>query len=112
MRRWWHSALVHAGGLLIFLSLVNHFPWAQSVAKSAAPASASTYDRDLARYQRYHVRLYGLLKRILRPNLESFQTGWGKYCLPLRAEDAVNEDCTEDELAYLSVFLMEMGVCT
>ena len=96
--------MVHAGGLLIFLSLVNHFPWAQSVAKSAAPASASTYDRDLARYQRYHMRLYGLLKRIVRPTLESFQTDGVKYCLPLRAADAINEDCTENELAYLSGF--------
>ena len=104
MRRWRHSALIRAGGLLIFLSLVNHFPWAQSVAKSAAPVSASTYDRELARYQRYHVRLYGLLKRIVRPTLESFQTGGCKYPLPLSAEDAIIENCTEDELAYLSGF--------
>jgi len=104
MRRWRHSALVHAGGLLIFLSLVNHFPWAQSVAKSAAPASASTYDRDLARYQRYHVRLYDLLKRIVRPTLKSFESGGIKYQLPLSAKDAVIEGCSEDELAYLSGF--------
>eukprot|EP00435_Cladocopium_sp_Y103_P024206 s1927_g5.t3 len=98
------SGLVRVGGLFISLCLVNHFPWAQSVAKSAAPARASRYERVLARYQRHHGRLYGLLKRIKRPRLESFESGGVKYGLPLRAEDAVVEDCTEDELAYLSGF--------
>lgn len=105
------SGLVRVGGLLIVLCLANRFPWAQSAAKSAAPVTSTSKDeRVLRRYQRHDGRLDGLLKRIKRPRLEFFESGGVKYWLPLSAEDAVVEGCSEDELAYLSGFSMEMGV--
>ena len=99
------AGLVRAGGLSIVLCLVSHFPWALSVAKSAALVTSTTrYERDLARYQRHHGRLDGLLKRIERPRLEFFESSGVKYWLPLSAKDAAIKDCSEDELAYLSGF--------
>ena len=99
------SGLVRVGGLLIVLCLANRFPWAQSAAKSAAPVTSTSKDeRVLRRYQRHDGWLDGLLKRIKRPRLEFFESGGVKYWLPLSAEDAVVEGCSEDELAYLSGF--------
>ena len=58
----------------------------------------------LEKLQRRRERLEGLLARIQRPRLESFEVDGKRYQLPLLAKDAEIEHCSEDKLAYLSGF--------
>ena len=59
---------------------------------------------SLEKLQRRHERLKGLLARIQRPRLESFEVDGKRYQLPLSAKDAEIEHCSEDKLAYLAGF--------
>lgn len=59
---------------------------------------------SLEKLQRRRERLEGLLARIQRPRLESFEVDGKRYHLPLLAKDAEIEHCSEDELAYLAGF--------
>lgn len=59
---------------------------------------------SLEKLQRRRERLEGLLARIQRPRLESFEVDGKRYHLPLLAKDAEIEHCSEDKLAYLAGF--------
>ena len=59
---------------------------------------------SLEKLQRRRERLEGLLARIQRPRLESFEVDGKRYQLPLSAKDAEIENCCEDKLAYLAGF--------
>ncbi len=59
---------------------------------------------SLEKLQRRRERLEGLLARIQRPRLESFEIDGKRYQLPLLAKDAEIEHCSEDRLAYLAGF--------
>ena len=59
---------------------------------------------SLEKLQRRHERLKGLLARIQRPRLESFEVDGKRHQLPLSAKDAEIEHCSEDKLAYLAGF--------
>ena len=59
---------------------------------------------SLEKLQRRRERLEGLLARIQRPRLESFEVDGKRYQLPLLAKDAEIEHCSEDRLAYLAGF--------
>ena len=59
---------------------------------------------SLEKLQRRRERLEGLLARIQRPRLESFEVDGKRYQLPLSAKDAEIEHCGEDKLAYLAGF--------
>ena len=59
---------------------------------------------SLEKLQRRRERLEGLLARIRRPRLESFEVDGKRYQLPLLAKDAEIEHCSEDKLAYLTGF--------
>ena len=59
---------------------------------------------SLEKLQRRRERLEGLLARIQRPRLESFEVDGKRYQLPLSAKDAEIEHCSENKLAYLAGF--------
>lgn len=59
---------------------------------------------SLEKLQRRRERLEGLLARIKRPRLESFEVDGKRYQLPLLSKDAEIEHCSEDKLAYLAGF--------
>lgn len=59
---------------------------------------------SLEKLHRRRERLKGLLARIQRPRLESFEVDGKRYHLPLLAKDAEIEHCSEDKLAYLAGF--------
>lgn len=59
---------------------------------------------SLEKLHRRRKRLKGLLARIQRPRLESFEVDGKRYQLPLSARDAAIEQCSEDKLAYLAGF--------
>ena len=59
---------------------------------------------SLEKLQRRRERLEGLLARIQRPRLESFEVDGKRYQLPLSAKDAEIAHCSEDKLAYLAGF--------
>ena len=100
-----------AAWLLIALCFFNGIlPWAQSLAKSTVPLGAN--QRRLERCQRHKGRLQGLLKRIVRPRLEFVESNGTRFWLPLRAKDAEIEECSEDELDYLSGFFDGDGCVT
>ena len=98
------SALVRAVGLLVVVSLVTEWHWAQSVAKPTVPVTASRYERRLGKFERRLARLEGLLDSIVRPPLKFVESSGKMYRLPLSATDAEIEECSADELAYLSGF--------
>eukprot|EP00438_Fugacium_kawagutii_P035846 Skav205414 [mRNA] locus=scaffold582:22279:23553:- [translate_table: standard] len=101
-RRGWLAAM--AGSLMCFLFVSSEPQLTLTASKSAAPWISSRKERQFRRVQgRYH-RLHGILKRIVRPRLEFVEIDGRKRKLPLRAEDADVEDCSDDELAYLSGF--------
>ena len=58
----------------------------------------------LEKLQRRRERLEGLLARIQRPRLESFEVDGKRYQLPLLAKDAEIQPCSEHRLAYLAGF--------
>lgn len=59
---------------------------------------------SLEKLHRRRERLEGLLARIRRPRLESFEVDGKRYQLPLLSKDAKIEHCSEDKLAYLAGF--------
>lgn len=67
---------------------------------------------SLEKVQRRNALLEGLLARIERPRLEYVEVDGKKYQLPLLAKDAEIEQCSDDDLAYLSGFFDGDGCVT
>ena len=67
---------------------------------------------SLEKLERRRERMEGLLARIQRPRLESFEVDGKRYQLPLLAKDAQIQPCSEDKLAYLAGFFDGDGCVT